>query len=103
MTHQRYPETFKIEAVKQITERGRPMADVVRALGVSSHSLYTGSGSTVSPLTSSSKSLSCSRDPPPESRTAPSHRGAQYPKVYGLIIPDTVLGGTVATITRGVQ
>ncbi len=41
MTRQRYPETFKIEAVKQITERGRPVADVARALGVSSHSLYT--------------------------------------------------------------
>lgn len=40
MTRQRYPETFKIEAVKQITERGRPVADVARALGVSSHSLY---------------------------------------------------------------
>ncbi len=26
MTRQRYPETFKIEAVKQITERGRPVA-----------------------------------------------------------------------------
>lgn len=25
MTRQRYPETFKIEAVKQITERGRPV------------------------------------------------------------------------------
>ena len=41
MTRPRYPETFKIEAVKQITERGRPVADVARALGVSSHSLYT--------------------------------------------------------------
>jgi len=40
MTSQRYPETFKIEAVKQITERGRPVADVTRSLGVSSHSLY---------------------------------------------------------------
>ncbi len=41
MTRQRYPETFKIEAVKQITERGRPVVvDVARALGVSSHSLY---------------------------------------------------------------
>jgi transposase len=39
MTRQRYPETYKIEAVKQITERGRP-ADVARAIGVSSHSLY---------------------------------------------------------------
>ncbi|MGU5772339.1 transposase, partial [Aeromonas allosaccharophila] len=27
MPRQRYPETFKIEAVKQITERGRPVAD----------------------------------------------------------------------------
>jgi transposase len=35
MTRQRSPETFKIEAVKQITERGRPVADVARALGVS--------------------------------------------------------------------
>ncbi len=40
MTRQRYPETFKIEAVKQITERGRPVVDVARALGVSGHSLY---------------------------------------------------------------
>ena len=40
MTRQRYPETFKIEAVKQITERGRPVVNVARALGVSSHSLY---------------------------------------------------------------
>jgi transposase len=41
MIRQRYPETFKIEAVKQVTERGRPVADVSRALGVFSHSLYT--------------------------------------------------------------
>ncbi|MFQ2823131.1 transposase, partial [Aeromonas allosaccharophila] len=39
MTRQRYPETFKIEAVNQITERGRPVADIARAIGVSSHSL----------------------------------------------------------------
>ena len=29
MTRQRYPATFKIEAVKQVTERGRPVADFV--------------------------------------------------------------------------
>ncbi len=39
MTRQRYPEIFTIEAVKQITERGRPVADVAQVLGVSSHSL----------------------------------------------------------------
>lgn len=59
MTRQRYPETFKIEAVKQITERGRPVADVARVLGVSSQVCMPGSSSTVSLLTSSSKSLSC--------------------------------------------
>ena len=32
MTRQRYPETVKIEAVKQITERGRPVADVVDSI-----------------------------------------------------------------------
>ena len=40
MSSPRYPETFKIEAVKQVTERGRPVAEVAKALGVSSHSLY---------------------------------------------------------------
>ena len=28
MSHQRYPEEFKIEAVKQVTERGLSVADV---------------------------------------------------------------------------
>ena len=40
MSKQYFTDEFKIEAVKQITERGRPVADVARALGVSSHSLY---------------------------------------------------------------
>lgn len=40
MVRQRYPKTFKIEAVKQVTEREMPVADVARALGVSSHILY---------------------------------------------------------------
>ncbi|BDP31454.1 transposase [Vibrio vulnificus] len=40
MTSLRYPEEFKIEAVKQVTDRGRSVAEVSRNLGVSSHSLY---------------------------------------------------------------
>lgn len=40
MSSQRYPEEFKKEAVKQVTERSRTVADVAKALGVSSHSLY---------------------------------------------------------------
>lgn len=40
MSNQRYPEEFKIEAVKQISERGYPVAEVASRLGVSQHSLY---------------------------------------------------------------
>lgn len=35
-----YPEEFKIEAVKQVTERGYLVADVAMRIGVSQHSLY---------------------------------------------------------------
>jgi len=37
---QPYPEEFKIEAVKQITERGHRVAEVSARIGVSQHSLY---------------------------------------------------------------
>jgi len=40
MPSPRYLETFMIEALKQFTERGRPVADVARSLAVSCHSLY---------------------------------------------------------------
>ncbi|MEO7245936.1 MAG: transposase, partial [Rubrivivax sp.] len=34
------PEEFKLEAVKQITERGHKVADASARIGVSQHSLY---------------------------------------------------------------
>jgi len=40
MSRQRYPEEFKIEAVKQVTEKGKTVADVAQRLGMSVHSLY---------------------------------------------------------------
>jgi transposase len=40
MSNKRYPEEFKIEAVKQITERGYPVSEVSNRLGVTTHSLY---------------------------------------------------------------
>jgi transposase len=40
MSRKRYPEEFKIEAVKQVTERGYAVADVATRIGVSQHSLY---------------------------------------------------------------
>ena len=40
MSNKRYPEEFKIQAVKQITDRVHPVAEVAGRLGVSQHSLY---------------------------------------------------------------
>ena len=40
MSAKRYTEEFKIEAVKQVTERGHAVVDVSVRLGVSGHSLY---------------------------------------------------------------
>ena len=40
MGHPRFAEDFKIDAVKQITERGYSVGDVSQRLGVSTHSLY---------------------------------------------------------------
>ena len=36
-----FTEDFKLDAIKQITERGHSVADVSKRLGVSTHSLYS--------------------------------------------------------------
>ncbi|OAL80743.1 transposase [Acinetobacter sp. SFA] len=36
----RYPEEFKIEAVKQVTEKGHSVSEVATRLGTTTHSLY---------------------------------------------------------------
>ena len=40
MNNKRYPEEFKVEAVKQVTISGHSVADVAKRLGTSTHSLY---------------------------------------------------------------
>ena len=35
-----FSDNFKLDAVNQITERGYPVAEVLKQLGVSQHSLY---------------------------------------------------------------
>ena len=40
MSAKRYTEEFKIEAVKQVSERGHRLAEVAARLGVTTHSLY---------------------------------------------------------------
>lgn len=39
MSSKRYADELKIEAEKQVTERGHPIADVAVRLGISKHSL----------------------------------------------------------------
>jgi transposase len=40
MSRKRYPEEFKVEAVKQVVDRGHSVADVAGRLGMTTHSLY---------------------------------------------------------------
>ena len=40
MSSKRYPDEFKIEAVKQVTDRGYSVAEVARRPGATTHSLY---------------------------------------------------------------
>lgn len=40
-SQQRFTEEFKVEAVKQVTEKGFAVAEVAVRLGVSAHSLYS--------------------------------------------------------------
>ncbi len=40
MSSKRYTEEFKIEAVKQIKDRGYSVQEVANRLGVTTHSLY---------------------------------------------------------------
>lgn len=39
MSAKRYPQEFKIEAIKQVAERGHTVADVASRLGFSTHCL----------------------------------------------------------------
>ena len=40
MKGKRYSEEFKAEAIRQVVERGYPVADVAGRIGVSAYSLY---------------------------------------------------------------
>lgn len=40
MSGKRYTDEFKIETVRQVTDRGYPVSEVAERLGVTTHSLY---------------------------------------------------------------
>ncbi len=41
MSGKRYTDEFKIEAVRQVTERGHRVVEVAERLGITTHSLYS--------------------------------------------------------------
>jgi transposase len=41
MSGKRYTDEFKIEAVRQVTERGHRVVEVAERLGITAHSLYS--------------------------------------------------------------
>ena len=41
MSSKRYPEEFKIEAIRQVVDRGYSIAEVADGLGTTTHSLYS--------------------------------------------------------------
>lgn len=54
MSNARFSDEFKRDAVRQMTERGYPVAEVSQRLGVSPHSLYEWRKKFSQPATSSS-------------------------------------------------
>lgn len=55
MSSPRYPEAFKIEAVKQVTERGRHVDEVAKVLGLSDHSRKPGAIQPIYPKVGNSR------------------------------------------------
>lgn len=41
MAKQHYTEEFRLEAIRQVTEKGHPASEVAERLGISAKSLYT--------------------------------------------------------------
>jgi transposase len=75
MSGKRYPEEFKIEAVKQVVDRGYSVASVATRLDITTHSLYAwikkyGPDSS----TNKEQSDALRRDPPSPERAEAGYR-----------------------------
>jgi transposase len=71
MSGKRYLDEYKIEAVKQVTERGHSVKDVAARLGITTHSLYEWKRKFGQPATA------MRADSGPERRSAPAQGGGQ--------------------------
>jgi transposase len=75
MSSKSYTYAFKIEAVKQVTERGHSVADVAQRLGITTHSLYASRAKFDKPDVVRQAELDQSAEVRLETREA---RGAQF-------------------------
>jgi putative transposase len=73
MSSKRYPEEFKIEAVKQVVDRGYSVASVATRLDITTHSLYAWIKK-YGPDSSTNKEQSDVRDPPSPERAETGYR-----------------------------
>lgn len=65
MSSKRYPEEFKIEAVKQVVDRGHSVSSVTTCLDITTHSLYTRIKKYGPDSSTNKDAVRCSgRDPP---------------------------------------
>ena len=78
MSKANFTAEFKLDAIKQITERGYSVADVSRRLGVSTDSLYSWMKRDSAPPKSSSAGRSIVRDQACETRACSCHREARH-------------------------
>ena len=71
-----FTEDFKLDAIKQITERGYPVLEVSQRLGVSTHSLYGWIKRYAGFSRCCGEGRSAGRDKAAEARAGACHRGA---------------------------
>jgi transposase len=72
-----FTDDFKRDAVAQITDRGYPVAEVSKRLGVSQHSLYAWKRKFSKPSAPAGPGCGGS---PPEGGAGTGHRGVRHPK-----------------------
>lgn len=81
MSNKRYPEEFKIEAIKQVTERGHSAPDVAKRFGVSQPTLYEWMKKyALAPEERLAQGQPARKAASSQGRAQARHRGARHPK-----------------------
>jgi len=76
MTYKRYTEEFRVEAVRQVTERGYPVYEVAERLGVSTKSIYKW-------IRDQNTPMEVKEDKAEIARLSPQQRTLVFPRFHG--------------------